>query len=118
VTWREDMSQLLTAVLGLAARDTSKANSRLAASCRTLIVSSEFRIYPQFRFVQKFETRRRDTSNSSLAASCRTLIGSLVFWGSYSASGSGPALAAAASRAQCPFMPVRYVPNLQVVTSV
>ena len=38
VAWRQDTAALLTAVLGLAARETSKANSRLAASCRTQMV--------------------------------------------------------------------------------
>ena len=38
LTWRQDVSQLLTAVLGLAARETSRANSRLAASCRSQMV--------------------------------------------------------------------------------
>ena len=40
VAWRQDTSQLLTAVLGLAAAGTSKANNRLAASCRTLMVGT------------------------------------------------------------------------------
>lgn len=38
LTWRQDMSQLLVSVLGLAARETSRANSRLAASCRSHMV--------------------------------------------------------------------------------
>lgn len=39
LTWRKDMSQLLVSVLGLAARETSRANSRLAASCRGHMVT-------------------------------------------------------------------------------
>ena len=38
LTWRQDVSQLLTAVLGLASRETSRANNRLAASCRSHMV--------------------------------------------------------------------------------
>jgi hypothetical protein len=38
LTWRQDVSQLLIAVLGLASRETSRANSRLAASCRSHMV--------------------------------------------------------------------------------